>query len=317
MTVKTNESKKKRVHYRKCEIESGDRDLFWRESNHTLEELLDSAFEELEGTQAIHRKYRGNADKIEEFTAPEMKMAKYGECKCGAIFLTQEGKHVPAKGVSEEGVFITNAIPVTQTGESDPVEQIVVFAISGNNLAYISDSNNGDTRLHSFFSWLLQNKTQTLSISSSIHLKNEICINIQEEIERCGVKEMQLVYKPNHAYGNIGDKIKNSLCLPASPIVNTAGGSSLDDCRLKVIISSGSKKNANLEAISKLAAYAAETDLEHLSLTLRNGKKINRDILLPGGYIEISFTQGVINQMSAMNSVSKWLTLQLNEHIIR
>lgn len=39
-------------------------------------------------------------------------------------FLTQEGKHVPAKGVSDAGVFITNAEPVTEKGVSaDPVEK--------------------------------------------------------------------------------------------------------------------------------------------------------------------------------------------------
>lgn len=63
-------------------------------------------------------------------------------------FLTQEGKHVPAKGVSDAGVFITNAEPVTEKGVSaDPVEKIVIFAVSGNHLAYVADTGNGDIRL--------------------------------------------------------------------------------------------------------------------------------------------------------------------------
>ena len=92
---------------------------------------------------------------------------------------------------------------------------------------------------------------------------------------------------------------------------------SLDDCRVQVIISSGSKKNHDLESIRKLAKRATDTDLDNLSVILKNGQKINKDKLLPCGKIPILFKNGVISQINAMQSVSKWLTSQLEENIIR
>lgn len=315
MTAEQNESKNRTVHYRKCEIVA---DLFTQLHGKTLENLLDEAFDKLDGSSGINRPYNGNSDIIEEFSAPYMKLAKYGACKCGVTFLTQEGKHVPAKGVSDAGVFITNAEPVTEKGVSaDPVEKIVIFAVSGNHLAYVADTGNGDIRLKKFFSWILQSRTHLLPISTIIELSNDVRIDIQESIKKYGVKTVQLDYKPNQTCGEIGYEVKKSLTCPASPIIHVIPPPSLDDCRVQVIISSGSKKNHDLESIRKLAKRATDTDLDNLSVILKNGQKINKDKLLPCGKIPILFKNGVISQINAMQFVSKWLTSQLEENIIR
>lgn len=52
-----------------------------------------------------------------------------------------------------------------------------------------------------------------------------------------------LDYPPLHASGDIGNNVKNSLTLPSSPVVHTETTyHPLDDCRIQVTISSGSKK---------------------------------------------------------------------------
>lgn len=317
MTDEQPKKKCRRVHYRKCEIINNQGELFTLKTEQTLEQLLDNAFEELDGNEDINRLYRGHSDIIEEFSAQDRKLAKYGECKCGTIFLTKKAAHVPARGTSDSGVFITHAKTVTEKGEVPPIKQIVIFAISGNHLAYIAESNNGDTRLTDFFSWFLKTKTSILPISSSIHLNNKIRINIQKSIKQHGVKKVMLDYPPLHASGDIGNNVKNSLTLPSSPVVHTETiYNSLDDCRIQVTISSGSKKNHNLESIQQLATRATETDLDNLVVILNNGLKISKDELLPSGQIQINFKRDVISQINAMQEVSKWLTAQLNNHTI-
>ena len=64
MTAEQNESKNRTVHYRKCEIVA---DLFTQLHGKTLENLLDEAFDKLDGSSGINRPYNGNSDIIEEF----------------------------------------------------------------------------------------------------------------------------------------------------------------------------------------------------------------------------------------------------------
>ena len=62
MTAEQNESKNRTVHYRKCEIVA---DLFTQLHGKTLENLLDEAFDKLDGSSGINRPYNGNSDIIE------------------------------------------------------------------------------------------------------------------------------------------------------------------------------------------------------------------------------------------------------------
>lgn len=287
------------------------------QSTETLEKLLDEALSTLskDGRESIHRKYKINSNALEELMATDMHLIKIGACKCGAIFIAEDGKNVPAKGKSKAGAFITNATPVTHEGVAPPVEQIVVFAISGNHIAYIADSSNGDARLQSFFSWVFTQAEMVVLIN----FKNKICVDIQEAIKHHGVKKVQLSYSPNHERGEYGEAISKSLLDSlSSPIVPGSSKNPINDCAVNVIISSGtkSKNPPNLDTIKELASQMSETDLDHLTITLGDGKTITRDKLLPHDKISIPFNNGVIHAVGAMQKASEWLTSFLGHRSI-
>ncbi|MDH3068802.1 hypothetical protein QET40_06695 [Akkermansia sp. N21169] len=308
---------KRKANYRECTVESRD-DLFsqW-ESRKTLEELFDAALlaSANKGVTVISRKCRANSNALEELMAPNMELAKFGACKCGCIIIAEEGKNVPAKGKSKEGVFITSAEPVTKAGVAPPVESTIVFAITGNHIAYISNSNNGDARLQSFLSWLFLD-SRVLS-SAVINLKNKICIDVKKQISKYGVSSIDLSYASGSERSDYAQSLTSALIDSLEdPIVKTDGKNPLDECSIKVTISPGGRRHSNLETITLLASRISETDLDNLKIKLKNGITITKDKLVPHATLDIPFDAGVINSPAAMRKLSEWLTSLVEENTI-
>lgn len=189
------EKKRRKVNYRKARIEEPESLFAVITNTHTLQQLLENALSNLaqRHLNSDYERSDGYTDSLSLVNGKLTNIKGY-DFPSSVLVSSRSNDRVAAKKATAIGAHITPALAKDPNDDDvlDPVHSAIYFAISGNDIAYISDARNADTRLKTYFEYLIQHKTKTIDSMLLINLDAWFSASVRKQIENKGIKREAL-----------------------------------------------------------------------------------------------------------------------------
>lgn len=313
-------AKKKTVHYLRYIVE------------HTAEYLNDvtyveKTFEDYIKTAIKGLVQEGAVEQILDSEGKKMSLSLYkkeliqlNSCTTGELYVTKEGKKVAAEAREKDGCHVVAAQAVvrqeTENAEGhnlrpvNPAEQVTYFAISGNHVAYCSDSPSARTKMLSFFEFLLKTKTKILPISSVINEQTDITVDPKIELAHKGLSRIRYNFSNGGSESDIDVQINEILKnkMPGNGLNKLHHAAILQELNTKLSISLGQKnKGQKRETLKLLLGSMSDEELEKTEVVFVDGHKMKGSQFRPDTRIMVRYESDVPVSSDAQFQLSKWL----------
>ena len=239
-----------------------------------------------------------------------------------SVLIISKKEQVAAKYIDNIGVHIAsaNASDPTSGEILDPIRNAIYFSISKNKLTYISDASNADSRFLSYFSWLLQNQTNTLSSSFALNLKTAFSSSFENAIKGNSIKKLIVQSSNKNCHQNSfiesgRDSFLNKLL--QTPLITPHSDNEnyeiLKTCNFSMELTLGkSQQRKKANTLYSCCSKLSEDKLSELTIVLNNGKTIKGGELFYNKRATIQCKKGVLIQASALQATSQWLAEELS-----
>jgi len=314
-----SENRTKVIYYRQAKFRSIlDFPINEPPPNDTLEDLLIKALETLnKKNDSASRPSEDNYTEILGTTDGKLSEAPSNFMgHTGIIYKTREGDKVAASKGGKNSATIVLAQPIDDEKQPvAPASGIIYFAVYKNHLAYLADSNNADTRIKDFLSWLISEKTETLDPFYRLELISKFADDARRRIKEHGVKKISFNSRTEVSVINgWGDQLRKlifGIGDNETHIVMTTEEekAALNACEFTLYIKTGKKnKGIKQEALASYCAQLKDEQLSQLSFELGDGSKIAQGEVTKTNKEQIEFRNGVAYSYSAWRVLSSWLT---------
>lgn len=293
----------------------------------TFEEYLEEAITLMANENSIEMPITTEGKKI-ALSLYKKALIRLNGCVTGELYVTQAGKKIAAEAREEEGCHIVPAQPyipqnTNKNGESasnfrtaDPAEQVTYFAISGNHVAYCSDSSSARSKMLMFFEYLFKTKTHILPTESIIHEETDIFVDPKLELEHKGLSCIRYSFSNNGAADDLDVQIQGIINnkIPGNGISKIQNSAILQELTTKLTISLGRKnRGMKMETLKKLLCSMSESELAKTLVIFSDGHKMQGTMFRPDSKINVLHDSDVPVSSDAQKKLSTWL----NEFISR